>query len=176
MYFIVELMPVILFFIFYKIYDIYIATYTIIIFSFFQILLFRYLKGRFQTMQMLTFFLFLCFGGMTIFLKNEIFIKIKPSILYIIMSMIFYISHFIGADKPMIKKIIGGKIRLPMQVWYNLSYSWIAFFIILSLLNLYIACNYETYIWMYFKLFGMMVISICFIILQFIAINKYIGK
>ena len=77
MHFFIEIIPIMLFFIAYKYYDIYIATYTIIFFSFFQILLSRYIKGKFQNLQILTFFLFLCFGTMTIVLRNEIFIKIN---------------------------------------------------------------------------------------------------
>ena len=176
MHFFIEIIPIMLFFIAYKYYDIYLATYTIIFFSFFQILLSRYIKGKFQNLQILTFFLFLCFGTMTIVLRNEIFIKIKPSILYSILITIFYISHIIGYQKPIIQSTLEKQFNLPSKMWFFLSYVWIIFFVSVSSLNLYIAYSYNTDTWLYFKVFKLMLISFFFMISQFFFIIKYIKK
>ena len=104
------------------------------------------------------------------------FVKIKPSVMYLIFSLMLYISHFIGSERPIIRKLLGKSFNLPNKIWFHLSYSWIAFFIFLSLLNLYIAYNYETDTWVNFKIFGLFSISIIFIISQFFFITKYIRK
>lgn len=163
---IIEICPIIIFFIIYKFYDVYYATITIIVFSFVQMILSRYLKGKVSMFSVIAFLLVLIFGGLTVLFKNDIFIKIKPTILYFAISTIFLISHFVGAKQPIIIKLLKNKVDVPKKLWSKISYSWIIFFIFIGLLNLYIAYNCVTDIWVYFKLFGIAFLFIVFIALQ----------
>ena len=169
-----EIFPIITFFITYKLSNIFFATISIMFASFLQILMYKLFLKKINLLQWITFFFIILFGLITILLKDDIYIKLKPSVIYFILSIIFYSSHFIGNKDPIIKKIMQSKIALPIKIWNKISYSWIIFFIILSFTNVFIAYNYETEIWVYFKTFGILISNIFLLILQFFLVYKHI--
>ena len=174
MNFLIEILPILTFFIIYKKYNLHYAIILTIIVSFLQIFIYKFFYKKFNFIQIVTFMLMLIFGSITILLENEIYIKMKPTVLYTLMSVAFYISHFIGNKNPIIKIMIGNKIKLPNKIWYRLSYSWIFFFLFLSILNLYIAYSFSTDTWINFKIFGTLILNAILLILQFILVYKYI--
>ncbi len=170
-----DLFPVVLFFIAFKMYDIYVATAVIIVATILQVG-YVYLKHkRVEKMHIITLALILVLGGLTLILQDETFIKWKPSIVNWGFALVFLGSHYIG-DRPIIERMMSQAISLPKPIWFRLSWLWILFFIISGLVNLYVAFNYDTDTWVNFKLFGLMGMTIVFIIIQGIYISRYIQE
>lgn len=170
-----DLFPVVLFFIAYKMYDIYTATAVIIVATIAQVS-YMYLKHkRVERIHLITLALILVLGGLTLVLQDEAFIKWKPTLVNWGFALVFLGSHFIGS-KPIIRRMMDGAISLPDVIWVRLSMMWIAFFIISGLTNLYVAYNYDTDTWVDFKLFGLMGMTLVFIIIQGFYINRYMEE
>lgn len=169
-----DFFPIVLFFIAYKLYGIYAATVAAIIASFLQVGLFWFKHRRFETTHLLTLGLIVIFGGATLLLQDEVFIKWKPSVLNWLLGLVFLGSHFVG-KQTITQRMLGGNISLPTRGWARLNLSWSAFFILLGFINLYVVYNFDTDTWVNFKLFGMLGLTFLFIILQAIYLSRH-GK
>ncbi len=175
MKFITDLFPVILFFIAYQIYDIYVATAVAIAASFAQVG-FSWLKHRsVPKMHLITLGLLVFFGGLTLILRDPLFIKWKPTVVNWLFAVAFLGSQFIG-EKPLVERMMGKSVALPHKIWQNLNFAWVLFFIGSGALNLYVAFNYEEATWVNFKLFGLMGLTIAFIIGQALYLSRYIAE
>jgi intracellular septation protein len=170
-----DLFPVVLFFIAYKMYDIYTATMVIIVASIVQVLYFYMKHKRVEKMHIITLALILVLGGLTLFLQDEDFIKWKPTIVNWGFALAFLGSHYIG-QKPIIQRMMDQAMSLPEIIWGRLSWLWIFFFILSGSVNLYVAFNYDTDTWVNFKLFGLMGMTLVFIVLQGIYISRYMQE
>lgn len=170
-----DLFPVVLFFIAYKMYDIYTATAVIIIASVVQVGYFYLKHKRVEKIHIITLALILVLGGLTLVLQDEDFIKWKPTIVNWGFALVFLGSHYIG-QKPIVERMMGQAISLPDIIWIRLSWLWIAFFIFSGVTNLYVAFNYDTDTWVNFKLFGLMGMTVVFILIQGIYISRYIQE
>ena len=167
-----DLFPIILFFIAYKLGDIYLATLVAILASGVQVLWSRYHNGRFEKLPLITLATLIVLGGATLILRNELFIKWKPTAIYWVLASAFLISQFIG-KRPIIQRLIEQNISLPNRVWQQLNISWAIFFVLLGCANLYVVYNFDTNTWVNFKLFGTMGLTILFIIAQGIYISRH---
>ena len=170
-----DLFLVVLFFIAYKMYDIYTATAVIIIASVVQVGYFYLKHKRVEKIHIITLALILVLGGLTLVLQDEDFIKWKPTIVNWGFALVFLGSHYIG-QKPIVERMMGQAISLPDIIWIRLSWLWIAFFIFSGVTNLYVAFNYDTDTWVNFKLFGLMGMTVVFILIQGIYISRYIQE
>ncbi len=170
-----DLFPVVLFFIAYKMYDIYTATVVIIVASIAQVLYFYMKHKRVEKMHIITLVLILVLGGLTLFLQDEDFIKWKPTIVNWGFALAFLGSHYIG-QKPIIQRMMAQAISLPELIWGRLSWLWIFFFILSGTVNLYVAFNYDTDTWVNFKLFGLMGMTLVFIVIQGLYISRYMQE
>jgi intracellular septation protein len=168
-----DFLPIIFFFATYKFYGIFPATAAAILVSALQITFIWFKKRRLEPIQIITFLMILILGGATLFLHNSIFIKWKPTVLYWVFAILFFLSQLIG-KKPFIKYMLEEKISLPEPVWKKLNLSWIVFFSIVGLVNLYVVYNYSTDFWVNFKLFGIVGLTIIFGLMQSFFISKYI--
>jgi intracellular septation protein len=112
------------------------------------------------------------FGGATIYFNNETFIKWKPTVLYWIFGAVLLFSQVL-LKKNLIRAMMEKQIALPDSVWQRVSLSWVAFFLGMGLLNLYVAFNFSTATWVNFKLFGGMGLMFAFIIVQSLMLSKY---
>jgi len=181
MKFLFDFFPIIAFFIAFYIPEdreqgIYIATYTIIISTFIQVALYWLLYKKFEKMHLITFVVVLIFGGLTIYLQNEAFIKWKPTIVNWCFAIALIASHFIG-DKPLFQRMLNladNKLQLPDHVWRNVNMSWGIFFIFLGFVNLYVAFSFSTEFWVNFKAWGMTGLNFIFLIAIFIYIYQYL--
>ena len=199
MKFLKEFFPIILFFVAYKFYgqlpasfitqlnswsiyefnagaatdSIYFATLIAIIASG-MIVMIHYLKERnFDKNQTLTFVLFLIFGGATLFLRDPAFVKWKPTIINLLFAAVFLGSFFIG-KKTMVERLMSAAMQAPQQVWLRLNMAWVTFFVTVVGLNLYIAYQFSEQTWVNFKLFGMMGLTLLFLIMQMVVLSRYI--
>jgi intracellular septation protein len=173
MKFLADFFPVLLFFVAYKVYDIYVATAVAIVASFVQVTVHWLKHRRFENMHLVTLAIMVVFGGATLFLQDEMFIKWKPTVINWIFAAVFLGSHYIG-EKTIIQRMMGQAMTLPDQVWLKLNISWILFFVAIGVLNLYVVYNFDTDTWVNFKLFGLMGITFAFVILQIPFLTKYI--
>jgi intracellular septation protein len=170
--FLFDLFPVILFFVAYKFADIYVATGVAIAATVLQI---GYVlaRGRKVTnMQWASLVIIGLFGGATIVLHDETFIKWKPTVLYWLAGVTFLGSLAFG--KNLVKAVMSEGLALPEPVWFKLCVAWGLFFLFKGTLNLYVAYTYPTDFWVNFKLFGGMGLMILFVIAQALWLAKYV--
>ena len=165
-----DFFPILLFFITYKFYGIYIATGVAIIASFGQVGFHWFKHQRFDNMQLTTLALIVVLGGATLLFHNEMFIKWKPTAINWIFGIIFLGSHFIGG-KPIVQRMLEPQLDLPSFVWLRLNISWVLFFALMGMINLYVIYNFDTDVWVNFKLFGMLGLTLLFAILQAVYLS-----
>ena len=168
-----EFIPIILFFITYKFYDIYVATAVVIVATIIQVGITWFKYKKVETMQWVTLGLILVMGGATIYLQNEQFIKWKLTIIEWLFGLAFIGSQFFG-KKLLVERMMGASLELPAAIWKKLNWMWATFFISVGFINIYVMQNFNTDDWVTFKTFGVPGLMIIFIILQMIFIYKYI--
>jgi intracellular septation protein len=112
------------------------------------------------------------FGGATLLLHDETFIKWKPTVLYWLFGVTLLTGEFVFR-KNLIKAMMGKQMTLPDAVWRKLLLSWTGFFSVMGVLNLYVAFNYSTETWVNFKLFGGMGLMLVFAVLQALMLAKH---
>ncbi len=169
-----DFFPVVLFFISYKLWDIYMATAVLIGASLLQTGLWWLKYRRFEKMHLVTLVLVCIFGGATLLLQNEMFIKWKPTVINWLFAAAFAGSHFIG-QKVLIKRMMADHIHLPEAVWLKLNLAWTGFFLLMGALNLIVVYQFDTDTWVNFKMFGMLGLTFVFVVIQSIAISRYIS-
>ena len=168
-----EFIPIILFFIAYKFYDIYVATAVVIVATIIQVGITWFKYKKVETMQWVTLGLILVMGGATIYLQNEQFIKWKLTIIEWLFGLAFIGSQFFG-KKLLVERMMGASLELPPTIWKKLNLMWATFFISVGFINIYVMQNFNTDDWVTFKTFGVPGLMIVFIILQMVFIYKYI--
>lgn len=170
-----EFFPIILFFIAFKLYDIYVATAVVIVATILQVAYtwFRYRKV--ETMQWITLGLILVMGGATILLHDEQFIKWKLSIIEWLFGLAFLGSQFIG-KKPFVERMMSKNLTLPSFVWRRLNLMWGCFFMSVGFINVYVMYHYSTDEWVTFKTFGVPGLMLLFILLQMVFLYKYMPE
>lgn len=173
MKFLFDFFPILLFFLAYKIYGIYVATAVAIAASFLQVGIHWARTKRFENSHLITLVIIVLFGGATLILQDEMFIKWKPSVLNWIFAIAFLGSQFIG-NKTFVERMMSKSVTLPASIWIRLNMSWVIFFAALGILNLYVVYNFDTDTWVNFKMFGMMGLTILFIIGQAVYMSRHI--
>lgn len=172
MKFLFDFFPIALFFIAFKMGDIYLATVTAIVASVVQVIWSRYKTGRFEKLPLITLGTIVILGGATLFFRNELFIKWKPTALYWLLALALLISQFIG-KKPLMQRLLEQNIELPTKIWHQLNLSWALFFTTMGIANLYVVYHFDTNTWVNFKLFGTMGLTLVFILIQGLYMTKY---
>jgi len=165
-----DFFPVVLFFIAYKAYEdpaegIIAATAVAIVASIAQVGYSWLRHRRVERMHLVTMLLIVGLGGLTIALRDETFIKWKPTVVNWLFAAVFLGSHFIGS-RPLVRRMMERTVELPDSVWTRLSVSWIVFFVLLGALNVYVAYEFDTDTWVNFKLFGMLGLTVAFVVGQ----------
>ncbi len=168
-----DFVPVILFFITFKLYDIYIATAVVIVATIIQVTFTWFKYKKVETMQWITLGLILVMGGATLYLQDEQFIKWKLTIIEWLFGIAFLGSQFIG-KKTFVERMMGASLELPSLVWKKLNLMWAGFFISVGFINIYVMQNYNTNDWVTFKTFGVPGLMVIFILVQLIFIYRYI--
>ncbi|SBS64197.1 septation protein A [Vibrio atlanticus] len=171
---ILDFIPLIIFFALYKMYDIYTATGALIVASTVQIILTYIIYKKVEKMQIITFLMVAVFGGMTIFLHDDNFIKWKVTIVYALFAIGLTVSHLMG--KSAIKGMLGKEISLPEAVWGKINWAWTLFFTLCAILNVYVAFNLPLDVWVNFKVFGLLIATFAFTLLTGVYIYKHLPK
>ena len=169
----IDFFPIILFFAAFKLWGIYVATAVAIVATIAQILWLRHSHGKVEPMQWVSLGVIVLFGGATIALQNETFIKWKPTVLYWLMGGTLAAGQLFFR-KNLLKTLMGSQLDLPEPAWRVTNWSWIAFFAVMGVLNLWVAYSFDTDTWVNFKLFGGMGLMIVFVIGQALYLGRYI--
>ncbi len=170
-----DLFPVILFFIAFKFAGVFAATAAAIGATFAQVAWVKYRHGKVDTMLWVSLGIITVFGGATLLLHDETFIKWKPTILYWFFAAALLFSNILFR-KNLLRAMLSEKLSLPDRVWGNLNLAWSAFFGALGLLNLYVAFSYSTDAWVNFKLFGTTALMLLFILAQSALLAKHVEE
>ncbi len=168
-----DLFPALAFFLVYKFWGIYAATFILIIVSLLQFAytLIRYRKIDF--LQVMVVVLVLVFGSATLILRDAVFLQWKVSIASWLMAAAFLISARVG-KMPLIQRMLKNSIELPALLWKNLNFFWGIYFLVIGVLNLIIAKCFSLNAWVDFKVFGIFGLTIVFVLAQGIYLQKYL--
>ncbi|MHB1125032.1 MAG: septation protein A [Ramlibacter sp.] len=168
----IDFFPIILFFAAFKLWGIYVATAVAIVATIGQILWLRHSHGKVEPMQWVSLGVIVLFGGATIALQNETFIKWKPTVLYWLMGGTLAAGQLFFR-KNLLKTLMGSQLDLPEPAWRVTNWSWIAFFAVMGVLNLWVAYSFDTDTWVNFKLFGGMGLMVVFVIGQALYLGRF---
>src|SRR4026209_81562 len=147
------LLPVLLFFVAFKLADIYVATAVAIATTFVQVAWLKLRGKRVDAMLWASFAIIVVFGGATLVLQDETFIKWKPTVLYWLFAAVLAVAG-LGFKRNLIRALMQAQMALPDALWDRLLVSWVAFFAAIVVLNLVVAYQFSTDAWVNFKLFG----------------------
>lgn len=175
MHAVLEYLPLIIFFIVNKYADIYWATGSLILTSALQILYYVIKKEKVPTRNWIFFGLIAVFGGLTIFLHDDAFIKWKVTIINELFALALIVSYY-GFKKNLIKQFLSESLTLPEPVWVKLNLAWAALFAVLGALNIYVAFNYDLETWVNFKVFGLTGLTLAFAVGSILTLYKYLPK
>ncbi|HUL92261.1 MAG TPA: septation protein A [Burkholderiales bacterium] len=175
MKFLFDLFPVVLFFAAFKLFDIYVATAVAIAATFLQIGWLKWKRRKVDTMMWVTLIIIVVFGGATLALHDETFIKWKPTVLYWLFCAVLGGAELLFR-KNLIRAMLREQVRLPDAAWTRLNWSWAGFFAFMGAANLYVAFNFSTDTWVNFKLFGGMGLMLLFVVLQAAFLARHIEE
>jgi len=168
-----DFFPILLFFLAYKLFDIYVATAAAIAATFVQIAILWVKTRTVAAMQLVTLAVIVVFGGLTLYLHDEQFIKWKPTIINWIFAGVFLASQLVGR-KTAVERMLAGNITLPTPIWRRLNLGWVVFFLAMGAANLYVMTFFDSDTWVNFKLFGMLGLTLVFIVLQSLYLSRYL--
>jgi intracellular septation protein len=191
MKFLFDLFPVLLFFIAFKLEGIYVATAVAIGATFLQIGLLAALRKKIDPMLWISLAIIVVFGGATLVLQDETFIKWKPTVLYWLFGAVLAGSALLFR-KNLIQAMLAATVQLPAPVWSRLNWSWVAFFVLMGIVNLYVAFVFshdfcagvveaekaacENNVWVNFKLFGGIGLMLLFVLGQAVFLSRHIQE
>ncbi|MBN9478468.1 MAG: septation protein A [Bordetella sp. SCN 67-23] len=166
-----DLFPLVLFFAAYKFADIYVATGVAMAASVLQIVWLLVRRRKIEPMHWINLTIIVVFGGATLFLHDEVFIKWKPTVLYWLFAAVLGGGQWLF-KRNFLRSMLGAQIQLPEPVWSRLNLAWVTFFAAVGGLNLYVAYNWPTETWVSFKVFGIFGMLLVFVVLQ----SLYLGR
>lgn len=175
MKFLFDIFPVILFFAAFKFYGIYVATAVAIVATALQIGWVWFRHRKVDNMQWISLGLIVVFGGATLLLRDETFIKWKPTVLYWLFAAVLIVAEY-AFRKNLIRSMMEKQVTAPDPVWRKLLLGWVAFFAVMGILNIYVAYGFSTDIWVNFKLFGGIGLMILFVIAQALLLAPHIKE
>jgi intracellular septation protein len=160
-----DVFPVIVFFVVYRLYGIYVATVAIIATMALQIAYQWFRHGKVNKMFLISGIAVAILGGITLILRNPLFIQWKATIVNWLFAAAFLGSQFIG-DKTLVERVMGHAVQLEAPFWRQLNLMWVVAFAALGAANLYVVYHYSEQVWVNFKLFGMTGLLLLVAILQ----------
>ncbi len=170
-----DFFPVVLFFVAFRLYGIYAATAVFMVTATAQLGWDWVRHRRVDPMHLATAALALVFGGATLLLHDDRFIKMKPTVLYLLMAVISGGSVLVRG-RPLLARLMGDRVELPGPVWVRLTWAWTGYFLLCAAVNQYVATFYSTRIWVDFKLFGFLGITLCFVLAQTLYIARHLKQ
>ena len=153
----IDIGPLAIFFIFYTRGDLQAAILPFMIATIIAVIVSYIFEKKIPIMPTLGAFIILVFGGLTLYFDNEVFFKMKPTIINLLFALI----------------LLGSALKLHDTGWDILTKRWVVFFIVLAILNEVVWRTQSTDLWVNFKVFGILPITFIFTLFQFSIIKKY---
>ena len=151
---------------------IYFATLVLILATILQNITHFLLYHKLEKMHLISLGILIAFGSLTLAFKDPLFIKWKVSIFNWFFGAAIIGSQFIG-KKTLIERLMAQAISVPKKIWTRVNMSWGLFFILVGVVNIYVAYNYSEDTWVDFKLFGVLGMTFVFMIIQGIYLAKH---
>ncbi len=167
----VELGPLVVFFVGNSRFGIFAGTGAFMVATLIALAVSRALLGRIPTMPLVSGFFVLVFGGLTLWLQDDQFIKLKPTIVNGLFAAILFAG--LAANKSLLKIVFGDVFRLTEEGWRQLTFRWGLFFVALALVNEIVWRSFSTDFWVSFKVFGIMPITMAFAIAQMGLLKRH---
>jgi intracellular septation protein len=165
-----DFLPVIAFFVAYKLAGIYVATVVIIVATVIQVSIHWLRTRRVNPMHVVSAGLILVFGGLTLWIRDTAFIMWKPTIVNWLFGAAFLVSLWRRfGDRPLIQRLMSATdagFELSPVLWRQLNWMWIGFFALMGAANLAVFHYFDEAAWVNFKLFGMLGLTLVFIVAQ----------
>lgn len=171
----IEFIPLILFFVVYKLFGTQEAAIVLVVATLIQLIVLKVLYGKVEKMQLFMAGFVVVFGGLTAYFNNDEFLKWKVTLLNALFALTLLFSQFV-LKNPIIKHLLGKEIRLPDNVWQKLNLGWAGFFILCMLLNLYVSHYLSNDAWYTFKVFGLTGLSLVATIATGVFIYPYLKE
>ena len=169
--FLLDTLPIAVFFIGYKIFGIFIATAAMLALTLLILAILYFYERKIALAPLVTAIVVAIFGGLTLWLHDETFIKIKPTLVNLIFSAVLLIGCLRG--KGLLRYVLGPVFRLTPEGWYVLSRRWGWFFLCMAALNELVWRNFPTDTWVNFKVFGLFGLTMLFAVLQTRLIRRH---
>lgn len=168
-----DFLPIVLFFVAYKLADIYVATGVLIVATLGQVAWSWLRHRRVEKMPLITAVLVAVFGGATLIFHDPIFVKWKPTVVNWLFAILFIGSCFVGR-KTVLERLMGNQMELPAPIWVKLTVAWSLFFVAMGLINLYVAFTFDENTWVNFKLFGILGLTLIFVMGQAVYMSRHL--
>ena len=173
MHFIADFFPLLLFFAAYKLFGIFIATAVAIVASIVQIAYLR-MRGGLGAVHWVSLAIIVVFGGATLLLHDDTFIKWKPTVLYGLFAATLAVARLVFR-----KNLIAALLKdltLPESVWTGVTWAWVGFFALMGVANWYVAFHFTTDTWVNFKVWGATGLFLLFAVGQGVALARYLPE
>lgn len=178
-----DLIPLLLFFAAFKLYDIYVATAVAIVATAVQVGVQWLRQRRLEPMPLVTLGVLVVFGGLTLGLRDDTFIKWKPTLVYWLLAALVLATQWFGRAT-LVERLLGSQIQLPSAVWARQNLAWGLFFAALGALNLYVAFYFRPdldaaarqAIWVNFKVFGLLGLTLLFLLVQGVFLARHMTE
>ncbi|MGO2438892.1 MAG: septation protein A [Serratia proteamaculans] len=170
-----DFLPLIVFFAFYKLYDIYVASGALIVATALTLVFTWFKYRKIEKMTLITFLMVLVFGTLTLVFHNDLFIKWKVTIIYCLFALALLISQLV-LKKPLVQRMLGKELTLPDKVWNTLNLAWAVFFLVCGLANIYVAFWLPQSVWVNFKVFGLTALTLVYTLLSGVYIYRHMPE
>ncbi len=154
---------------------VFLATLVAILATFVQIAWVWLRHRKVDTMLWISLGLIVIFGGATLFLHDETFIKWKPTVLYWLFALSLGLAPLLF-ERNLIRLMMEKNVALPDAVWSRLNLAWAGFFALMGVANLWVAMNFSTDAWVNFKMFGSLGLMLVFIVAQTLYLSRHIKE
>ncbi|ANI29177.1 intracellular septation protein A [Yersinia entomophaga] len=167
-----DFLPLVVFFIFYKMYDIFVASGALIVATLLALAISWVMYRKVEKMTLVTAAMVVVFGSLTLAFHSDQFIKWKVTVIYVLFAGALLISQLI-LKKPLIQRMLGKELTLPDSVWSRLNLAWAMFFLVCGLANIYVAFWLPQDIWVNFKVFGLTALTLVFTLISGVYIYRH---
>jgi intracellular septation protein len=167
----IDLGPLLLFFAANAAAGIYAATGAFMVATFVALGFAWWRYHKLPVMLLVTAAIVLVFGGLTLYLRDDTFIKLKPTIVYLIFAGL--LAGGLLMKKPVLELLFGAAFSLTAEGWRKLTWRWAAFFLVMAIVNEAVRRNFSTDIWVSFKAFGFLPLTFLFAVAQVPLMQRY---
>ncbi|MFU2080823.1 septation protein A [Avibacterium endocarditidis] len=172
---ILEFIPLLVFFAVYKLVGIREAAIALIIATIIQLVVLKLKYGKIEKQQLIMGSAVVFFGALSAYFNELEFLKWKVTVVYALFALALIISQVIF-KKPLIQQLLGKEIQLPDAVWNKLNLGWAGFFLFCMLLNIIISQYFSDDLWVDFKTFGIIGLSLVATVATGVYIYRYLPK